>query len=199
MEVVHHYTRWYGIHRGWFSASFRQPIYLLGHCIPDLLSLVQLHGCIDHAHRIYTKLTFALKAQSISAFHPNSVSCGGMKWCSQAGLPTWLLLSQICQFWLFYMLFGFGKIVWLFGLILAFFMSKKTIYILNFPISITWGNGFQEVGNLHPSTEIFFIATRHHFKSIVQSTFFVTIIFLKQYNGFVKLKIVLSILRYHSE
>ena len=82
--------------------------------------------------------------------------------------------------------------VWLFGLILAFFMSKKTIYILNFPISITWGNGFQEVGHLHPSTEIFFIATRHHFKSIVQSTFFVTIIFLKQYNGFVKLKIVLQ-------
>ena len=73
-----------------------------------------------------------------------------------SGLPTWLFLSQICQFWLFSMLFGFGKIVWLFGLILAFFMSKKTIYILNFPISITWGNGFQEVGNLHPSTKTSF-------------------------------------------
>ena len=72
---------------------------------------------------------------------------------------------------------------------LAFFMSKKTIYILNLPISITWGNGFQEVG----------IATRHHFKSAAQSTFFVTIIFLKQCNGFVKLKIVLSIWRCHSE
>ena len=54
-----------------------------------------------------------------------------------------------------------------FWLNFGFFMSKKTIYILNFPISIIWGNGFQEVGNLHPSTEIFFIATRHHFKSIV--------------------------------